>query len=237
MNRLIEWAVSLLFPPKCMFCGKILDSSNEFQRVCPICQQRYIGHCGDATFPAKLPAASFVVAPLSYAHQPVASALRAYKFYNRRAYGKTFGDIVAKTVMKNNELYEFLKTFDVMVCVPISAQRRNERGYNQSEITGRRAAKLMQIPFEPAVLKKIRHMKRQSSFRSLHDRVANIEGAYAVQKDINNKKIILFDDIYTTGATVNECAKILLAAGAKNVVALCIAINRTFDPEPEPDFS
>lgn len=235
MNQFVEWIVGFIFPPKCIFCGKVLDSKGdcEIWRVCQQCRQTYVGHCGDATFPAKLPAASFVIAPLSYAHRPVASALRGFKFYHKKVYGKVFGEIAAKAVMENKELYQYLQNFDRMVCVPISAQRRNERGYNQAEIAGSRTAQLLKIPFDDTVLKKIRHTKRQSSFRSLHDRAANIEGAYAVQKDVNNQKIILFDDVYTTGATINECSKILLEAGAKTVVAMCIAINRTFDPEPE----
>ena len=233
--RFFQWLVSQAFPPKCMFCGKVIDPDETlgFSRVCAACSERFIGRSGDATFPCKLPAASFLVAPLSYAEQPVASALRAYKFYHKKVYGIAFGEIVAKTIWQNKDLFAYLRFFDVMVCVPISAQRRNERGYNQSEIAGRSAAKLLQIPFDPAVLKKIRHTKRQSSFRSLPERAANIEGAYAVQKDVKDRKVILFDDIYTTGATVNECSKVLLNAGAKIVVAVCIAVNRSFEKEPE----
>lgn len=109
--------------------------------------------------------------------------------------------------------------------VPIHKKRKRQRGYNQSElITKEIASKLENLEYQNKVLQKVKHTIPQSSL-SKEQRKRNVESVYKIinKEKIKNKKVILFDDIYTTGATVKEIAKLLKQNGASKILVLTIA--------------
>ncbi len=111
---------------------------------------------------------------------------------------------------------EKLKKYDIMVIVPISKQRKLDRGYNQSELIAKEISKIIEVPIVKRVLYKTKNTVPQSSLNK-KQREENAKGVYEscnVTK-LQNKKILLLDDIYTTGNTVNECANMLLQKGIK----------------------
>ena len=111
---------------------------------------------------------------------------------------------------------ENLKKYDIIIIVPISRQRKKDRGYNQSELVAREISKIIKIPIVPQILYKTKNTVPQSSLNKAQ-REENAKGAYQVIhiNKINGKRILLIDDIYTTGNTVNECAKVLIKKGIK----------------------
>ena len=122
--------------------------------------------------------------------------------------------------------FEKLKKYDIIIIVPISNKRKLERGYNQSELIAKEISKIIEVPIEKKVLYKIKNTVPQSTLNK-KQREENAKGVYKA-KNINriyNKKILLIDDIYTTGNTVNECANILIQKGIKrkNIGVLTIA--------------
>ena len=122
--------------------------------------------------------------------------------------------------------FENLKIYDIILTVPISKKRKIERGYNQSYLVSKEISKIINVPLEKNILYKNKHTLPQSTLNK-EQRCENTKGAYTV-KNINiiqNKKILLIDDIYTTGNTVNECAKTLIEKGInrKNIGVLTIA--------------
>ncbi len=121
--------------------------------------------------------------------------------------------------------YSKINHIDFILYVPISLKRFYERGYNQSFLLARNISKEIGIPIIKYGLIKIKHNKRQSELNHI-DRFFNTKGVYKVNKiyDFKNKSVILIDDIYTTGNTVNECSRILKECGVKKIVVATVAI-------------
>ena len=122
--------------------------------------------------------------------------------------------------------FEILRKYEIIIIVPVSSQRKKKRGYNQSEIVAKEISSIINVPIERNILKKIKNTVPQSSLNK-KQREENVKGVYKV-RNINklyDKKILLIDDIYTTGNTVNECAGILEEKGINrtNIGVLTIA--------------
>ena len=117
--------------------------------------------------------------------------------------------------------------FDVLTWVPISAARKRSRGYDQGQLLAEAVSVHMQIPYIQT-LKKIKHNSPQSTMGDVSHRRANVAGAYEClcPETVQGKRILLLDDILTTGATAGECARVLLSAGAKQVHCGVVAAKR-----------
>ncbi len=118
-----------------------------------------------------------------------------------------------------------LKNIDLIVPIPLHPTRQRERGYNQSLLIAHMLAEDLRIPLESQHLIRVRHTPNQARL-SQKERWTNIEAAFKIKPHNNfrQKNILLVDDLYTTGATVSQAAKILKTAGAQNVFVLTIAI-------------
>ena len=114
--------------------------------------------------------------------------------------------------------FENLKKYDIIVIVPISKQRKKDRGYNQSELIAKEISKIIKVPIAQNILHKIKNTVPQSSLNK-EQREINAKGVYKCANitKLQNKKILIIDDIYTTGNTVNECARILTEKGIKRI--------------------
>lgn len=126
--------------------------------------------------------------------------------------------------VKNKNACEFLKSYDIIIPVPIHKKRKNQRGYNQSELIAKELSNKTGITIYTDVLKKVRNTNPQSLL-SKKERIKNVQSVYIVENSekIRNRNVVILDDIYTTGATVNECKKILQQAGVKNIGTIIIA--------------
>jgi len=143
-----------------------------------------------------------------------------YKFYKKSYIYKTF----VKIILKNEKKYGFLENYDIIIPVPIHKKRKNERGYNQSCLIAKELGYNLCIEYMNNILyKKINNIMQSTLTQK--QRIENVKNVYGIKnnKHIKNKKIILFDDIFTTGSTANECAKLLKKNGAKKILVLTLA--------------
>lgn len=143
-----------------------------------------------------------------------------YKFNDKPYYYKTFTNIF----ITNKKMCDILKSYDIIIPVPIHNKRRKQRGYNQTELIAKELAKEILNLEYMNILTKNKNVKPQSLLNK-EQRIENAKNVYGVIKniDIENKKILIFDDIYTTGATANECAKVLRKLKPKKIGILTIA--------------
>lgn len=143
-----------------------------------------------------------------------------YKFYEKSYMYKTF----AKIILNHEKKYRFLLNYDIIIPVPIHYKRKCERGYNQSSLIAKEISKELNIECIENVLYKKINNNRQSTLNQ-KQRIQNVKNVYGIKNigKIKNKNIILFDDIYTTGSTLNECAKLLKQNGAKKILVLTLA--------------
>lgn len=212
-----HWIVRLIFPDKCLLCGKMLQTPGIY--LCPKC----LANTPEALkLKQKIPFLSGAFA-LWYYEGAVRTSILRYKFRRRRGYARDYGSTLA------GKLADLHKQYDLIVWVPVSRLRKLKRGFDQVELVARVLCKELGRTPVPC-LKKIRHTPPQSGIVSAAQRRANVLGAYKVldPEFVRGKKILLLDDIITTGATISECAKTLMAAGAKEVYGVAIATTRQY---------
>lgn len=208
--------LEVLFPPKCVLCRRILEGGET--DLCHSCRV-------DAPeCPVSRNKLSFLdswVAVWYYEDYVRASLLR-YKFHGLRAYAPAYGRLLAMKLSR-----EHPEGFDLVTWVPISPLRRLRRGFDQVELlAGFVAKELGTVP--TALLKKVRHNRPQSGVVGDAHRRANVLNVYKLidPQLVSGKRILLLDDIVTTGATAGECARVLLTAGAKEVHLGAVAAAR-----------
>lgn len=143
-----------------------------------------------------------------------------YKFQEESYLYKTFVNFI----LKNQKFFEFIKSYDTIVPVPISKKRYKERGYNQSYLIAKEISKKTKLELQDRCIIKSKNVIEQSKLNK-EEREKNIKDVYEIidKETLQNKRIILVDDIYTTGNTVNECCRILQKAQPKSISVIVIA--------------
>jgi ComF family protein len=193
--------LALILPKRCVFCRK----------PCPE------GLCADCRtgLPWRKSGASPVVTPLYY-RDTVRLALHRYKFHGALGYAKVFAELMLRALEDGGV------RADAVTWIPCSLFRRWSRGYDQSEKLARAIAGGLQLPVQKLLNKK-RHSRSQTRMTDDRARRRNVRGAFAASPEAFGKRILLIDDIYTSGATMEECRGVLLKAGALEVVGCVLA--------------
>ena len=206
--------LELVYPNVCGFCNKICK--NE---LCNKCKMKIIQHQIDIVIKPENKYFKELISILKY-EGIIRDKILQYKFEDKPYIYKTF----AKIVLKNKKVCGLLKKYDIIIPVPIHKKRKLQRGYNQTQLIAKEISKNIDIKLCNNVLVKIKNTIAQSKLNK-NKRKQNIKGAFKIlnSEKIQDKNILLFDDIYTTGSTVNECSKILTRAGAKRIGVLTIA--------------
>mgnify|MGYP000999516454 CR=1 FL=1 len=207
-----------IFCPECRRLIKFINDS-----LCPVCGRPFFDSaapdhiCGDCLkrqphFKIARSMASFETIIMEAVHQ--------FKYGHKLAVGEALG-----TLMANFSFPRFdYQGYDLVLPVPLHISKLRDRGFNQSLLLARQLANKWMIPLDFSLLKRQKSTLSQTGLNK-KEREENIRGAFAVseKKKATGKKIILVDDVYTTGATLNECAKTLRKAGAGEVAVLTLA--------------
>ncbi len=216
MRALIDRILNLLYPPRCVFCHNLMP---EDVPVCEHCRRTlpYTEGAGQSQTFAHI---SACVSPLYY-EGTVRDSLLRYKFHSLTGYAKIYGDFLTKCLDENGI------SCDSITWVPLSKRRRRLRGYDQAQLLAAELAGRRGVPCE-ALLRKIRNNPAQSGSGGPAARKANVAGVYraAAPEKIAGRRILLVDDIVTTGATLSECARMLKQTGAAEVLAVTVARSR-----------
>jgi len=212
--NLLKVVLDLLFPPKCPFCGCVQDKTD----ICPKCEKELPwinGTEGLREGPDGLRCAG----ALWYENLARDGLLRL-KFQGSSAAAGPMGELIAQCAAEH-----FPGEFDTVTWVPVSRKRLRKRGYDQAELLARSACRLWDT--EPVcLLKKVTDNPAQSGIHDAAARRANVLGVYDAVGEIKGKRILLVDDICTTGATLTECVRVLNAAGAQAVMCAVVALTR-----------
>lgn len=207
--------LDLLFPPKCVFCGKVLKTGEI--SVCARCLKSLpFTKGGEAVLDGEFFDAC--VAPLFY-RDTVRKSIHRFKFGGATGHADYYGAIMADCIREHYD-----GKYDLITWVPLSQQRARTRGYDQAMLLALAVAlALDDVAVE--TLRKTRDARAQSELGGKEVRRANISGAYeaADEELIAGKRILLIDDVVTTGATLSECARVLLLAGAESVMCAALA--------------
>ncbi len=230
-----NWLLDLIFPVRCINCGKFGDyicrkclntiSTNKnfecigCKRNTPLGQTCFL--C------AKTNSAEQLLIVADYKNPLVEKSLKFLKY-------KFISDLEQPLAVLTKKYLKWLtldKRFNVfessplLIPVPLHQRRLNWRGFNQSELLARELADTFQMEIADNIIERTRDTIPQADIKEREERLKNLNGIFAIKDKsrIAGREILLIDDICTTGATLNECAKVLKANGASKIVALVIA--------------
>ncbi len=214
-KKLTKKLESIVFPPCCAICGKL-----NSKKCCKDCEKR-INSQLNLNIENK---AGYYFEKHMYLFKyknEIRNLILDYKFRDKSYLYESF----AKIITKNEKICGILEKYDIIIPVPIHKKRKKQRGYNQSELVARQISKnIANLQLENKAFIKIKNNKPQSTLNK-KQRKQNVKNVYKLENKgkIENKNIVLFDDIYTTGNTANEIAKILKQNGANKILVLTIA--------------
>lgn len=214
MNALLDYVLHLLYPPRCMFCSKLLQ--DEDAQYCNACIGSLPEHEGADP---SVPGIEQTVATFVY-EDDLREAVLRYKFRGMKSYGPLFAKWMAVTVRDKVKA-----PCDLVSWVPCSKLRKWNRGYDQAEILAKTLADELGLEVHRVLVKKKHNTAQSRIKKDAARRRANVSGVYAPYEPQHwaGKRVLLVDDVLTTGATVSECAKTLRLAGAENIVCAVIA--------------
>ena len=226
-SRVIGPLLDLVLPLSCAVCGR------EGSLLCEGCEpslpkleQPYCSVCAwpDRTgvcsrCESSRPAMDGISAPYLF-EGPVRDLAHGFKYRGVRAAAPTLGGLLARHLRASS------MAADVVVPVPLHRSSERERGYNQSELMARVVAADADLPFGRRLLRRVRKTAPQIAMAGYEDRRRNIEGAFECRDDLDGQRVLLIDDVVTTGSTMSACAEALKAVGARSVWGLALARQR-----------
>lgn len=241
LSERIDWLFDWLYPPRCRACrGRIFGADAECfcalcrahvqlvgHPLCQVCGRPYPDASGDDHTcgvclerpPQFVAARAWACYPREDDH-PLRLAVQKFKYSRKVALGKPLGRLLARGCG------EFLSAVnaDVIVPVPLYPKRLRWRGFNQSLLLGREVSRAYAIPMDPFLLVRRRETAAQTQLAE-DERRRNVRGAFALnaERSVRGKCVLLIDDVYTSGSTVNECSRTLKQGGAKEVYVLTLA--------------
>lgn len=234
MNALLKKLIDFILPPRCLMCGKVIHSENSLCVDCfnqiTFISNPYCTHCGKPlinTFHDNLYCVDCLKGKSPF--RLCRSAVVYDTFSKKLILDFKFADHIENKYLLSRWLFMagadiFKQGIDLIIPVPLHYSRLFKRKYNQSAILAHELSKLTKIPANYKALKKIRHTIPQVQCDG-KQRIKNVRNAFEISlpENIKGKRVLLIDDVYTTGATLTECAKALKRKGAKSVDALTVA--------------
>jgi ComF family protein len=225
LSRLGGVALDLVYPPRCALCDRqgsfLCESCSEVLpfadgRRCNVCWLPLVGAACEVC--AKHPSSLTRLRSVYRYEGGVRTLVHAFKFRGQSSLGKVLAEQLSRCYAEQG-----LQT-DVIVPVPLSKARRRSRGYNQASLLARELSRCTGVPLADA-LRRVGHAKPQASSATAEERRSNVVGAFELARPgkVAARCILLIDDVATTGATLNACADVLLAAGAREVIGLTLA--------------
>lgn len=222
-----EHLLGALFPARCVFCGAVIP---QHTFACPACtakapcvKEPVCTHCGrgKAFCTCRHHTYAFSACAVPYYYEDVVkTGIARFKFYGHQNAANGFAALAFPAVQRMTAN----TPVDFVTAVPLSRRGLRERGYNQSARFGRALAERLVLPYAETLQKPF-DTKPQHTCGGT-ERWGNVFGAFTVSADVRGKRLLLADDILTTGATLHECARALLLAGADEVCCAAIACVR-----------
>lgn len=212
--KILDLIAHLLYPWECVFCESVLKDTD----ICRECEEKLPYTVGDSAM-QKFPFIDKCVSPLYYKDKVRASVHR-YKFGGCSAYSRRYAALMSDCVENNLDC----RSIDVISWIPLSKKRLRQRGYDQARLIAEEIAAKTGLPCRQ-LLQKIKNNSAQSLTRDAKQRRENVAGVYALDDgaDVSGLRILLVDDVVTTGATMSEAARILRKEGAKSVFGVTLA--------------
>lgn len=226
--------LKIVFPNKCLkclnysdqlICKSCFDSLIIHQHfICPKCHKTFINlnhtECYDNNFEIQS-----ILCALDYQNPLIKDMVHKFKYQHLLSLKNVFKNVLNKSLLIHKQ-YLYQNNF-IIVPVPLHKYKEKIRGFNQSSILAKLISEITDLKTYDNVLIRFKNNQPQAKLNNNLERQKNVSSIFKInvsyQQFIKNKKIILIDDVFTTGSTLNECAKILKQNGANTVIAICLA--------------
>ncbi len=208
MKQTLQLLIDIIYPKRCLLCGNIISFGDKGP-ICEDCMKNVA--YADPSLQTDRGFSLF-----EYKGE-IRKAIFHLKYDGNKALGKSFATLLYEAFIKNKMPIDF----DEIVPVPISEKRLKERGYNQTELIARELSALTKIPYSSGLIR-IKETAPQNDL-GISERAENVKDAFDTKGSFEGKRILLIDDIFTTGSTINECTRMLLKAGAADVKYCTVA--------------
>lgn len=238
LELVIDKVLDLIYPRRCPICGHITDDKENF--ICSQCagkiisikeprcmkcskpimsvETEYCYDCEKADFRYKKGKAVWVY------DEWMKQSIGAFKYNGRKEYSKFYGKVMAEKYGKWVHGIEA----DALIPIPLHKQKKRVRGFNQAELIAKEVSGRLGVPVRTDILLRERYTMPQKQLNNV-ERYRNLTKAFKVSKNITNlNKVILIDDIYTTGSTIEACTNVLMEHGIKEVYFLSICIGKGY---------
>lgn len=216
MNKITDFLWHMFFPNRCLFCNEIAFYDTI---ICEKCEK--IAPHTDNQFDIDLELYCFdqLICPFLY-QDGVDNAIKNFKFYGMKHNAKKLAVFMENSIFQANATAEI----DIAIPVPMHEKDINRRDFNQSELLGKALCKLINKPFKTDILLKHKYTKKQHN-STAEERALNLNDAFSIKCNqlIFDKVVLLVDDVFTTGTTMNMCSRVLKQAGAKKIIAIAAA--------------
>ncbi len=237
MKRILAGLSDIIFPPRCLTCDAVLEHHEHLpfcgacyskihfiqSSLCPRCGIPFAGADGGSHL-----CGACIVSKSAYSsaravgryETTLLEAIHRFKYNGKVHIGEILGKLMAEFSCPAFNIAEY----SLIMPVPLHAKRLRERGFNQSVVLAREVSRRFHIPLDFITLKRHVYTEPQISLGK-KEREANVHGVFSVADSgtVKGKKIILVDDVYTSGSTVKECARVLIKNRAERVAALTLA--------------
>jgi ComF family protein len=237
MKKIITGLADIVFPPRCILCGAFMDHHSPpsfcthcFSQIhfiqspqCTCCGLPFLDRegedhlCGECIISEQF---FSKVRSVGKYDSILLEAIHLFKYRGKLSLGKALGRL-----MTEHEYRDFtIRNYSLIIPVPLHTKKLKERGFNQSLILARELSIHFSIPLDFSLLKRTIHREPQTMLKK-KERLVNVKGAFEIKsaEKIKGEKILLVDDVYTTGSTVKECSRMLIRNEAAEVAVLTLA--------------
>jgi len=222
--------LDILYPPHCYLCGDPLeehryickDCIDSFSRITgPVCEKcgKPVANSGGICEDCSDGDREFFLARSFGLYEPdggLAESVKGLKYEGERALARDLAPLLGRE--GNSEL---LERAEAVTFVPLSSEKLERRGFNQAELLARNLARAEGLPIFQTLYKSMETRPQADLGRA--ERLINVQGSFAYREEIDHDSVLLVDDVFTTGATVDECSKVLKRAGAARVYVATLA--------------
>jgi len=234
-HRFLKLFLDIFFPWQCLYCKKEIHLSYPLCKkcqvsipihssfICPVCEKRIINfskhYCFCKTNLTALGIVSFYQNPI------LKKTIHSFKYQSIISLQKPLSNLMIKFLEKTNFFSKINKKDIIVIAIPLHKRKENLRGFNQSELLAKSIASHLSLNYYPKILFRIKNNPPQAKINNLSDRKKNSKNIFQISNPnlIKNKWVVLIDDVYTSGSTMQEAARILKKSGAKKVIGLVLA--------------
>jgi len=222
LRRFFNFLLNLLFPQECLYCHREID------RPYPLCQkcEESIPLFSSWKAPSSIKYLSALGAASSYQNPILQKTIHYFKYRGIISLQFPLSQLLIRFVEQNNYLSSFPKEDIYVIPIPLSKRKLRQRGFNQAELLARLVASYFHWNYSSNILQRIKNNPPQARLKDKEARRNNVKGIFAFSSSppkLKGKIIVLIDDVFTTGATMEEAARILKKTGAKKIIGLVLA--------------